>query len=86
MNKSWDVYTITPTQCTQLSSTGANSSARVNDCLSKNITGSSFYLSYSNSTESRSFSVVYQTKANITANTEYYKSCPIVSVLDGAYS
>jgi hypothetical protein len=80
-NKSWTMYQITPNTCTKTDSFGANSSLNAADCLgtAHNAT-SSFLLGYSQKNEPPRFSVIYQNRAEINANLDYYESCPIVAL------
>lgn len=77
-NKTWTLYTLTPNTCTERKSNGANSSISVNDCLGRaDNQSSSFFLSYSPANEAPRFSVIYRSRAEIRANSDYYKSCPL---------
>jgi hypothetical protein len=80
-NKTWAVYTLTPTSCTITNSFGVNSSLDTTECF-KNVskTDSSFVLSYSPTTEPQKFSIIYENKAEINANLNYYQSCPLVAL------
>jgi hypothetical protein len=80
-NKSWQMYSLTPSTCTLTDSLGGNSSIAVSDCLSSpDEADSSFVLGYSASNEPPKFSVIYQNKAEISANLDYYESCPLVAL------
>ncbi|MFH0884125.1 MAG: hypothetical protein V1861_00260 [Candidatus Micrarchaeota archaeon] len=80
-NKSWTMYQITPNTCTKTSSLGVNSSLNAADCLeTADDAKSSFVLGYSQKSEPPRFSVIYQNRAEINANLDYYKSCPLVAL------
>jgi hypothetical protein len=42
--------------------------------------GSSFLLAYSQKNEPPRFSVIYRNRAEISANLDYYESCPLVAL------
>ena len=91
-NKSWSVYTLGATTCKVLASSGAlaatnqtanGGSMSVSDCLAKaGENSSSFLLDYSPQNEPPRFSIIYQNKAEISANSDYYRSCPLVSLFN----
>jgi hypothetical protein len=79
-NKTWTLYTLTSSSCTRTPEQGANSSMSVSDCMNISSTvPSSFVLSYSPKNEVPKFTVIYQNKALIKGNQDYYDSCPIVA-------
>jgi hypothetical protein len=80
-NKTWEMYSITQTTCTETSSSGANSSLTLSQCQGrdKNAT-SAFDLSYSQKNEVPKFAVIYANRAQIKGNQDYYDSCPLVSL------
>ncbi len=79
-NKTWSMYTISQTACTLTPEKGANSSMAVGDCmnLSENAP-SSFVLDYSPTDQVPKFTIIYQDKALISGNSDYYNSCPLVA-------
>lgn len=80
-NKTWTMYTMTQSSCTRTSETGANSTLDLGDCM--NMTrnaSSSFDLSYSPENEVPKFAIIYQNRAQIKGNQDYYDSCPIVAL------
>ncbi len=80
-NKSWTLYQITPNTCTKTDSLGANASLTSADCLdTARNASSSFVLGYSQKNEPPRFSVIYQNRAEINANLDYYESCPLVAL------
>ncbi len=80
-NKTYAIYTLTPTSCTGTSQQGTNTSYNAIDCQSSiNSADSSFVLGYAPSNEPPKFSVIYQNKAQINANLDYYQSCPLVAL------
>jgi hypothetical protein len=82
-NKTWAIYTMTATTCTQNSYDGKNASLTLDQCQAElNGTPSSFLLSYSPTNEPPRFSVIYQNEAEIHGNMEYYASCPIVALFN----
>jgi hypothetical protein len=80
-NKTWTMYTMTPNTCTRMVESGTNSSLAINDCrnISTNAT-SSFVISYSPKNEVPKFAIIYQNRAQIKGNQDYYDSCPIVAL------
>jgi len=84
-NKSWTVYTLTNTACTAKYAGRAesNSTMLVDDCLTyaENAT-SLFVLDYATNNEPPKFSVIYENKAEIKANLDYYESCPLVALFN----
>ncbi len=80
-NKSWTIYRISGSSCTATDEYGQNKSLTVDDCWgSAGNESSSFELGYSTSNEAPKFSVIYENKAMIRANLNYYESCPLVSL------
>jgi hypothetical protein len=86
-NKTWTLYTLTPGTCTQKNpptaarNAPANATLTVNDCLGlAENQSSSFVLGYSPQNLPPRFSVIYTSKAEINANSDYYKSCPLVAL------
>ncbi len=80
-NKTYSIYTLTPTSCTSTSQQGTNASYNARDCQSSiNAADSSFVLGYAPSNQAPRFSVIYQNKAQINANLDYYQSCPLVAL------
>jgi hypothetical protein len=75
------MYQITPNTCTKTDSLGTNSSLNAAECLeTADKANSSFQLGYSQKNEPPRFSVIYQNRAEINANLDYYESCPIVAL------
>jgi len=80
-NKTWEMYSITKTTCTAISSTGANSSLTVSECQGKDKNATSaFVLSYSQKNEVPKFAVIYKNRAEIKGNQDYFDSCPLVAL------
>ncbi len=80
-NKSWMIYRISGSSCTSTDEYGQNRSLSVDECWGKaENESSSFELGYSSSNEAPKFSVIYENKATIRANNNYYESCPLVSL------
>lgn len=80
-NKTWTLYTLTANSCSRKTSTGGNSTLSTDDCVGEAENSTSlFKLGYSSSNEEPRFSVIYENKAEITANLDYYESCPVVSL------
>ncbi len=80
-NKTYSIYTLTPTSCTGTSPAGLNTSYNARDCQNSiDSADSSFVLSYTPSNQPPKFSVIYQNKAQINANLDYYQSCPLVAL------
>jgi hypothetical protein len=53
----------------------------VDECLGRaDNQSSAFFLGYSPQNEPPKFSIIYQSKAEIKANSDYYKSCPLVAL------
>jgi hypothetical protein len=76
-NKTWTIYSITTTTCTSLNSLGETSSLNTADCLEdKTDFDSSFIFGYS-SVDSMDLSIIYENKAEINADKNYYDSCPL---------
>ncbi|MEW6748305.1 MAG: hypothetical protein AB1295_01205 [Candidatus Micrarchaeota archaeon] len=80
-NKTWTMYTITPSTCTQTASDGYQGAMSADDCIGEvDASDSSFVLGYSPTNEEPRFSVIYTNRAEIKANTDYYESCPLVAL------
>ncbi|MFN7990634.1 MAG: hypothetical protein U0R44_00595 [Candidatus Micrarchaeia archaeon] len=80
-NKSWSLYTITQNTCSQADSLGGNSSLSFTQCKTDiEKEDSSFILKYSSSNAPPKFSIIYQNRAEIKANQDYYESCPLVAL------
>jgi hypothetical protein len=80
-NKTWSMYALTPNTCTLTDSGGANTSLSVDGCLSDiEEAPSSFHLQYAQKNLPPRFSVIYENKAEIKANLDYYDSCPLVAL------
>lgn len=80
-NKSWTMYSVTANTCTKRDSTGSNATLSVDDCLGRAENETSlFALEYSASNEPPKFSVIYENKAEIRANLDYYESCPLIAL------
>ncbi len=80
-NKSWAMYVLTPNTCTKTDSAGGNYSLTSSECLDGiQDSESSFLLGYSQKNEPPKFSVIYQNRAEINANLDYYQSCPLVAL------
>lgn len=80
-NKTWTMYRITPNTCTKTDSAGMNASLTSSECLEMaENASSSFVLGYSQKSEPPRFSVIYQNRAEINANLDYYESCPLVAL------
>ncbi|MEW6036238.1 MAG: hypothetical protein AB1529_06505 [Candidatus Micrarchaeota archaeon] len=80
-NKTWTMLMLTPTTCTLTSSGGANTSLAASDCqTAADEADSSFVLGYSERNAPPRFSVIYQNRAEIRANLDYYESCPLVAL------
>jgi hypothetical protein len=81
--KSWTMYTVTSNTCTKSDSLGSNTTLSVDDCLERAENETSlFRLEYSASNEPPRFSVIYENKAEIRANLDYYDSCPLVALFN----
>ncbi|MEW6722762.1 MAG: hypothetical protein AB1324_05870, partial [Candidatus Micrarchaeota archaeon] len=81
-NKTWNMYTLTPNTCTETDAAGKNASFTSDECLNRiDEAESAFILSYSPTNEPPKFSVIYQNRAEIQANLDYYESCPLVALL-----
>lgn len=81
MNRTTTFYLLTPSSCNVVSSSGANSTTTVSNCLSSiSNQSSSFVLSAAAKTEKPRFSILYQNRAYISANADYYRSCPMASL------
>ncbi|MFH0949796.1 MAG: hypothetical protein V1827_01280 [Candidatus Micrarchaeota archaeon] len=79
--KSWMIYSLTQGTCTKTSSDGANESWGVDECVSAvDRADSAFVLTYSPTNEAPQFSVIYDNRAEISANLDYYESCPLVAL------
>lgn len=80
-NKTWDIYTVTPSSCIEKQQAGGNVSMTVDACLASAANQSSaFMLSYSSKNQPPKFSIIYKSEADISANSDYYKSCPLVAL------
>jgi hypothetical protein len=80
-NRTWTMYALTPNSCTESNSLGGNSTLTVDECLGRaDNQSSAFFLGYSPQNEPPKFSIIYQSKAEIKANSDYYKSCPLVAL------
>ncbi|MCI0503456.1 hypothetical protein L0Y65_01970 [Candidatus Micrarchaeota archaeon] len=80
-NKSWSLYVLTPSTCTKTDSNGGNETLESSECLGETSSSeSSFLLGYSPKNEPPKFSVIYQTRAEIRSNLDYYESCPLVAL------
>lgn len=81
-NRSWSMYTITATSCAGLTSANASSALTPDECMGKaDSAESSFVLGYSGDYEDPRFSIIYQNRADIRANLDYYESCPITALI-----
>ncbi len=79
-NKTWAIYTLTPNSCIEKQPSG-NTSMTVDACLaSAGNKSSSFLLSYSPQNQPPKFSAIYKSEADISANWDYYKSCPLATL------
>lgn len=80
-NKSWSMYSITANGCTRKDSTGSNATFTPAECLeSTDAADSAFSLAYSASNEPPKFTIIYQNRAEIRANLNYYESCPLTAI------
>ncbi|MFH1684891.1 MAG: hypothetical protein ABH983_01155 [Candidatus Micrarchaeota archaeon] len=80
-NKSWTLYTVDSSKCMLTDSNGQNRSLTLSECQDQYVVEpSSFELGYSTSNEPPKFSIIYENKAKIRANLDYYDSCPIASL------
>jgi hypothetical protein len=80
-NKTWTLYTMNSGNCIKTSQSGANTSLTVDECMNLSSNApSSFVLSYSDKNQVPKFAIIYQSKAQINGNQDYYDSCPIVSL------
>ncbi len=80
-NKTYAIYTLTQTSCTSTSQQGQNTSYNARDCQNSiSAADSSFVLGYAPDNQPPRFSVIYQNKAQINANLDYYQSCPLVAL------
>lgn len=79
-NRSWTIYKVTANTCTKVTQ-DANKTMTPEDCLAAagNET-SSFVFEYSETNEPPKFSVIYENRAEIRANYDYYDSCPLVAL------
>ena len=81
-NKSWVIYRHSTSSCTMVDAQGKETSLSVAECEEKIDTEeSSFELAYSPSNEPPKFSIIYENKAEINANLDYYESCPLASLI-----
>jgi hypothetical protein len=80
-NKSWTIYRISGSSCISTDEYGQNRTLTVDECWANaENEGSSFELGYSSANEPPKFSIIYENKAMIRANLNYYESCPLVSL------
>ncbi|MDD5172283.1 MAG: hypothetical protein PHF60_04580 [Candidatus ainarchaeum sp.] len=80
-NRSWTLYTISDDKCTITPMNGTASNSSASACyLAANEDQSYFMLGYSETNPPPKFSIIYDNKAEIMANTEYYNSCPLVAL------
>jgi len=80
-NKTWTLYQLTANTCTQTATSGSDTTLSHDDCwLNADAAESSFVLGYTSVTEAPRFSMIYQNRAEINANYDYYESCPLVSL------
>ena len=80
-NRSWTIYTLTADKCAMTNMSGDSSNSTVDACLAAaDKDQSDFVLGYSETNEPPRFSIIYDSKAVILANTEYYDSCPLVAL------
>ncbi|VVC02601.1 Uncharacterised protein [Candidatus Bilamarchaeum dharawalense] len=80
-NKTWTMYTVTPNTCTITPQYGTNTSSTPADCeLNATNSESSFILGYSDVKDALKFSIIYENKAEVFADKEYYDSCPLISM------
>jgi len=80
-NKSWAVYAVSDSQCTTTNSNGVNITTTAADCVSTvNRADSAFVLAYSQVNEAPKFAVVYQNRADMRGNVDYYESCPFATL------
>ena len=79
-NKTWAIYSITPNTCSSIDWQGHNASLSASQCenLSQSV-DSAFDLSYSADNPVPRFSVIYQNRAEIAGDSDYYDSCPVVA-------
>jgi hypothetical protein len=76
-NKTWTIYSLGSSTCTIYEQSGTNSTANIADCeTSAADSDSSFIFSYSD-IDSLTFSIIYENKAEISADKNYYDSCPL---------
>ncbi len=79
-NKSWTIYRITASSCIK-STPSVEQTLSVSECWEMSDNEMSlFELGYSPSNEPPKFSVIYENKAQIRANLDYYDSCPLVAL------
>ncbi|MFH1785086.1 MAG: hypothetical protein ABH842_01535 [Candidatus Micrarchaeota archaeon] len=79
-NKTWTIYSVSSTFCTVYYHSGTNSSSTPTACESNaSISDSSFVLGYSDIIDTN-FSIIYENKAEISADGDYYESCPLVAM------
>ncbi|MBU0532670.1 hypothetical protein KKB44_04205 [Candidatus Micrarchaeota archaeon] len=78
-NKSLTIYKLTNSGCTQIGAT--NTTLNTTTCFENlDAAESSFLLEYSPTNEPPQFSIIYNNKAEIKANNDYYDSCPLVAL------
>ncbi|MBU0591368.1 hypothetical protein KKF81_02985 [Candidatus Micrarchaeota archaeon] len=82
-NKTWNIYTLTTDGCVQKTPSGETTGLTVDSCMEMADNESSvFMLSYSANNEPPKFSIIYENKAEIKANLDYYESCPLVALFN----
>ena len=80
-NKTWTIYALTPTTCTITRSFGNSSSATPAQCVQNASTSDSYFrLGYSDLTDIMRFSIIYKNKAEISADKDYYETCPLTTI------
>jgi len=81
MNKTVTLYTLNPGNCNVSASGNASSSSAADQCITDaGAAPSSFVLGYSSDNIPPKFSIIYQNKAQISGNADYYSSCPLVAL------
>ncbi|MFH1520607.1 MAG: hypothetical protein ABID61_03110 [Candidatus Micrarchaeota archaeon] len=80
-NKTWTIYTVTPSTCTIANGSNTSTAATSLQCINNTANSpSSFILGHSDTSNSIRLSIIYKNSAEITANKQYYTSCPLVSM------
>ncbi|NYZ74568.1 hypothetical protein H0O00_05470 [Candidatus Micrarchaeota archaeon] len=80
-NRDWTIYTLTDGKCAMDRKSGESSNSTVEECITAaDADQSAFMLGYSETNQPPRFSIIYDNKAEILANTEYYDSCPLVAL------